>query len=86
MAKKVKIDFHKGGHYAGFKKLRNSPEVKADLERRARAIAASAGSGFEVSSQGGKNRARASVITGTFEARREQAKSNVLQRALDSGR
>lgn len=82
MAGKSKIKLN----LKGFRALRNDPAVVADLERRARAVASAAGPGFEASAQKGKNRARASVITGTLEARREQAKSNVLQRALNSGR
>lgn len=82
MAQRSKIKLN----LKGFRALRNDPAVVADLERRARAVASAAGSGFEASAQKGKNRARASVITGTFEARREQAKTNVLQRALNSGR
>ena len=82
MAGKSKIKLN----LKGFRALRNDPAVVADLERRARAVAAAAGAGFEASAQKGKNRARASVITGDFRSRREQAKSNVLQRALNSGR
>lgn len=80
MAKNIKLNLK------GFRELRNDPAVVEDLERRARAIADAAGPGFEASAQKGKNRARASVITGNFEAMLAQSKSNVLQRALNSGR
>lgn len=71
---------------AGVKALLQSDEVKADLERRAKNIAAVAGEGFEVDSEVGANRARASVRTVTFAARHAEATDRVLTRALDAGR
>lgn len=70
----------------GARDLLRSKEVLADLERRAEAIAAAAGSGMEVSAMVGKNRARASVITATHSARRAEATSRALTRAIDAGR
>lgn len=66
--------------------LLRSPEVQAELLRRAQNIAAAAGPGMEASVVPGRNRARASVITATAEARRAQATDRVLTRALDAGR
>ena len=70
----------------GMRQLLRSPEVLADLKRRAEAIAAAAGSGMEVSAMVGRNRARASVITATHSARRAEATSRALTRAIDVGR
>lgn len=66
--------------------LLRSPEVKADLERRAGAIAAAAGPGNEVESEVGRARARAAVVTETFEAKHKEATDRSLTRALDAGR
>ena len=69
-----------------FVELMKSGEMQRDLMRRARKVKAAAGEGFEESVFVGKNRARASVITGTYAARRKQSKDNILQRALYAGR
>lgn len=66
--------------------LLRSDEVKADLERRARAIAAAAGEGFEVDSDVGPARARASVRSATLEAHVAEATDRALTRAIDAGR
>jgi hypothetical protein len=73
-------------NHNGVRELLRSPEVLADLERRARAIAAAAGPGMVVDSEIGPNRARASVRTGTFAARHAEATRRALSRALDAGR
>jgi len=70
----------------GMRKLLRSPEVLADLERRAEQIAAAAGPGMQASSMVGKNRARASVITATPAAWRAEAAGRALTRSLDAGR
>lgn len=70
----------------GPRKLRQLAAVQADLAERAKRIAAAAGPGMEASSQQGKTRARASVITATHEARRAEAESRALTRAIDAGR
>lgn len=72
---------------AEFRELRRSAEVKADLERRAKRVAAAAGPGFVARSQVGANRARASVATDTLEARRKAARDPAaFLRALERGR
>lgn len=70
----------------GVRALLRSTEVRNDLERRARRIAAAAGDGMEAESSIGRNRARASVWTATIEAMRAEADEMALTRALDAGR
>ena len=67
-------------------KILNSVAVQIDLKRRADRIAAAAGPGMVSSVQPGKNRARASVITGNRKARENEAINRALTRALDAGR
>ena len=72
---------------AGVKALLRDPSVLADLESRARRIAASAGPGMVVDSgvtSGG--RARAAVYTGSPEAIRNERGRKALTRAIDAGR
>lgn len=73
-------------HSAAARSLLNSGEVKADLGRRAGAISAAAGEGYQASVQAGRNRARASVITGDYQSIKDNAKNNTLLRSLDRGR
>jgi hypothetical protein len=70
----------------GVRELLRSPEIQRDLRRRAEAIARVAGPGHEVDTQVGRNRARAAVITGTFEAAHNEATNRSLTRAIDAGR
>lgn len=74
----------------GFAELRNSREIRAELDRRASRIAHEAGEGFTrrpaEEGSGPRARARASVIASTYEARLAQSRDNVLQRALNAGR
>jgi hypothetical protein len=70
----------------GVKALLRSPEMLADLEARARRIAAVAGPGFESDGQIGPSRARAAVWTDTFEAMHAEATTRALTRAIDAGR
>lgn len=82
MAANVRIEMNRAGVGA----LLKSAEVQADLKRRAEAIAQAAGDGMDVDVRVGKTRARASVRTGTFEARRAEARDKALTSALDAGR
>lgn len=66
--------------------LLRSSEVQAELERRARQIELAAGPGHRVESTVGKTRARAAVITDTYEAKHSEATSRTLTRAIDAGR
>ena len=70
----------------GVRELLRSPEVLADLERRARRIASSAGPGHAVDSEVGRNRARASVRTDSIDAMLAEADTHQLTRAIDAGR
>lgn len=71
---------------AGVGELLRSDEVRADLQRRAEAIAAAAGEGYEVQVYRGRTRYRAEVRTGTEVARRDNAEDHSLMRAIDAGR
>lgn len=82
MATKVRLEMNS----AGFRALLRSPQVLADVDRRAQAIADRAGPGMEATSRVGPNRARASVRTATAEAKRAEATDKALTRALDAGR
>jgi hypothetical protein len=67
--------------------LLKSPEVQADLERRARAIAAAAGEGeYDITPSMTPTRARVSVGTADHAARHAEATGRALTRALDAGR
>lgn len=71
---------------AGFRELRNSREMVADLDARARRVAAEAGAGFEADSRTGATRARGSVVTGDARARAAAAADpGRLLRALHRG-
>lgn len=70
----------------GVRELLRSPEVLADLERRAHRIANAAGPGHRVESQVGANRARVAVITDTIEAMVAEATDRRLTQAIDAGR
>jgi hypothetical protein len=67
-------------------RLAKSPEALAEVEARAKKVAAAAGPGFEVSSRIGVNRARASVRADSYSARRRNSRQNILIRALEAGR
>jgi hypothetical protein len=71
---------------SGMRQLLTSPGIAADVRRRAEAVAANAGPGHRIDSQIGPNRARAAVITDSFEARRAEATSRNLTRALSAAR
>lgn len=71
---------------AGVRSLLRSEEVRSDLERRARSVSRAAGDGYEMDSEVGRNRARASVRTATTEAVWDNAENRSLARALDAGR
>lgn len=76
----------------GVRDLLRSPAVAADLERRAKNIAAAADGAtgragdHAVETQVGPNRARAAVYTDTFNAMHREADQRTLTRSLDAGR
>jgi hypothetical protein len=80
----VRVEWKRGA----FRAARSSPEVLAELVKRAERIAAASGDGFEVDSgiTGGRGRARASVRTATRSAVKKNAAENTLLRNLDRGR
>lgn len=87
MGKKMRVKWHLRNWTA----LRNSPEVRADLDERASRVAHAAGKGFtrrqaQPGSKGPRPRARASVGTNSWASMKRQAEDNVLQKALDAGR
>jgi hypothetical protein len=82
MAGRIKIEMNPEGVRA----VLQSDGVRADLHRRAAAIAAAAGEGMEADSRIGANRARASVYTATPEAMRAEAEDRALTSAIDAGR
>lgn len=72
---------------AGFEALVQHPAVQADIVRRAKAIAAAAGDGYEVREPTQHpRRARAAVITATRQAREDNARNLTLVKALGAGR
>ena len=80
MAVKVKLNRE------GMAALLKDPRVLADLERRAQRIADAAGPGHEAHAEAGTTRARASVVTTTYDAMRAEATTRNLTRAFDAGR
>lgn len=62
------------------------PSVKAEMLRRAQAVANAAGPGYEASAIIGRTRARASVITATPAAIRGNARNQTLLRAIGGQR
>ncbi|ALY09791.1 neck protein [Arthrobacter phage Preamble] len=86
MAEEVKVVLND----AGIKALLNSPEVQAHLLQSAQrmALAAESRTGpdaiFVASVQPGKNRARASVITASHEARVAEAQDRALTSSIDA--
>lgn len=82
MASKVRIKLNR----EGVRQLLNGPEITADLQGRASAIANRAGPGFDPDVRSGRNRARATVRTATHSARVAEATDRSLTRAIDAGR
>lgn len=71
---------------AGFRELRTSARVRADILRRARNVAAVAGDGYRADPSDTRNRARAAVVTDSDAAKADNARNQTLLRALDAGR
>lgn len=84
MSKKLKVTLN----HANIASWLRSDEVSnaAGLQRRARAIAAAAGPGFEVEDSTGQTRARYTVYAATVDAMRAEATDRALTRAIDAGR
>lgn len=71
---------------AGLAKKLKSKDIEAAAMDRARKIAAAAGPGYEATSMVGSNRARASVRTATYAARKDNSRRGSLLRAVGAGR
>lgn len=82
MASRSKIELDS----AGVRALLQSPEVLADMQRRAENIAAAAGDGVEATSWIGFDRAHGRAATVTHEADLAEAQDRVLTRAIEAGR
>ena len=82
MAQKIRVELNS----AGIDQLLKSPEVMAELQRRAGRVAAAAGEGFEAETYIGRDRARAVVRSTTAKAARAEAQDRALTRALDAAR
>lgn len=82
MASKIRVDISS----AGIQEVLKSSPVRAFLLAKAERIAAAAGPGMLASSRVGRTRARASVITDTYKAKRAEATDRRLTRAIDAGR
>ncbi len=73
-------------HNERIRDLMRSDAARAALERRARAIAAACGDGYEAEADIESNRASAAVYTATAEARADNAENHTILRNLDAGR
>lgn len=67
---------------AGVAAIMKSPEMVAVLKEHAKKVESKAGSGYEINSYVGKNRANVSVKTKTKKAIRDNNKNNTLLKAL----
>lgn len=67
---------------AGFKAIRNSPEMQRLLERKVAAIADRLPEGYESGVGQGKTRLRGHVVTATGEAIESESRNKNLLRAL----
>lgn len=70
---------------AGVAELMKSAPMQAECQRYANAVMARAGEGYEVTTYVGKNRANASVMATTYEARKDNYEHNTLLKALGGG-
>ena len=82
MAERIRIKLNS----AGVRALLKSGAMQAELRSRAQRIAGAAGEGHEVHVGTTGTRARAEVVTKTFEAMRNEAVHRNLTRAMGSGR
>lgn len=79
-------DWHVVMNSRGVRDLLQSEGVQRDLKRRADAVAEQAGPGHRVEVNLTKERARAVVVTDTFEAAAAEARDRNLTRAIDAAR
>ena len=81
MPKQIRVQMNP----SGAQKLLNSPEVVADMGRRAAAIAAASGAGYVGDGQPGKTRAHGMARTDSFSSMRDNARNNTLMKNLSQG-
>ena len=67
-----------------FEQIRRLPGVEKELKKVADDVARAAGDGYEASLGKGKTRSRASVVTATAEAMRNESKNSSMLRALQN--
>ena len=67
-----------------FEQIRRLPGVEKELKKVADDVARAAGDGYEASLGKGKTRSRASVVTATAEAMRNESKHGSMLRALNN--
>lgn len=70
---------------AGVRALLKSPEMQAACQAEADRIAQTAGEGYTTSAKRGKTRATVSVTPETFQAKRREAKTHALIKAVKGG-
>ena len=70
----------------GVQQLLKSPEMQKLMTDRARRIATAAGPGHAVEPDNTGDRARASVVTRSYAAKKAEAKNRSLTRAIQAGR
>ena len=78
--KRVRFEWKRGV----FKELRTMPATERELKKAADSVADSAGDGYESLLGDGKTRSRASVVTASADAMRNESKNSSLLRALNS--
>lgn len=79
---KIRVELDK----KGIRQLLKSQEMQALVNERAKRIAASAGPGHAVEPDNTGDRARASVVTRSYAAKKAEAKNRTLTRAIQAAR
>lgn len=82
MATPVRVQLKRGA----VEQLLKGPEITRLLTDMGQSIARAAGPGHEVNVDRGPNRVRVEVVTSTFEAMRNEARTRALTRAVQAGR
>lgn len=78
--KRVRFEWKRGV----FKELRTMAATERELKKAADSVADSAGDGYESFLGDGKTRSRASVVTASADAMRNESKNSSLLRALNN--
>lgn len=72
-------------NYSGFYRLRISPEMRSALAAEASKIQTRAGEGFKTNVTAGAKTAAARVYAGDLKAKRAEAKTGALSKAIGGG-